>query len=362
MKYYRDPDRHPDKQYIGVAFNKEDKLPYPKNEPRRRKLGMVAHVRKPSKPSERISPSGIPTRVTRKGGLYNVMELEKQVWDRDKAREIAEANQAAAAANAAKRALSKGKKAPAGEAVSPEAIVHSAGSSVPRARVQPGAAAPGGEAVSPDTFAAQVAAAQESVAAPTTTSNASAPAGGAQKRKGSKKKKFITPLAFIQKRWLERRRTKVLYLNSQNYAYVESNAAIGRLASRTMYTPPWKLGGRKARFRSRRSRREQKIKQAKENKAIVKNVREKERIAEEAKKAARLAKQRVRGAAQALKAAAAEKAAETPQFAAPEGEEIAAAKAEQVKAVETEEALPVGKEQVRAEDAKNPNTEKPDSA
>lgn len=66
VKYYRDPQRHPTRQYIGVAFNKEDKLPYPPTSPRRRKLGLVAVPRKVEQPAEETtSPSGIPLSVTR---------------------------------------------------------------------------------------------------------------------------------------------------------------------------------------------------------------------------------------------------------------------------------------------------------
>lgn len=42
VRYYRDPARHPDRKYIGIVFNSEDKLPYPPNAPRRRKLGLIA--------------------------------------------------------------------------------------------------------------------------------------------------------------------------------------------------------------------------------------------------------------------------------------------------------------------------------
>ncbi|KAK4678929.1 54S ribosomal protein L2 mitochondrial [Podospora pseudoanserina] len=68
VKYYRDPTRHPTRQYIGVTFNREDKLPYPPGAPRRRKLGLVAVPRKteeaPATP-DALSPSGIPLAVTR---------------------------------------------------------------------------------------------------------------------------------------------------------------------------------------------------------------------------------------------------------------------------------------------------------
>lgn len=42
VRYYRDPSLHPDRQYIGVALEKTDKLPYPQNAARRRRLGFVA--------------------------------------------------------------------------------------------------------------------------------------------------------------------------------------------------------------------------------------------------------------------------------------------------------------------------------
>ncbi|KAF3771150.1 hypothetical protein M406DRAFT_320658 [Cryphonectria parasitica EP155] len=285
VKYYRDPELHPDRQYIGVAFNKEDTLPYPKNEPRRRKLGMVAHVRKPSQgPSEAMSPSGIPTRVLRKGGLYNIEKLEKSLWSKDKKRELAEAHQAATATNVKKE-----------EQNSPSSSSVAAGA--------------GDAPVSADTFAAQATAAQ----------------GAVQKRTRGKKTKFVQPLAFIQKRWLERRRTKVLHLNPRNYAYSESNAAIGRLVSRTMYTAPWKLGGRKARFRAKRQRREERIKQIKADRELVKAEKEKEKIAEERKRAAKLAKQRARGAGKAEKSVPAE------------GEKVVAAK--EANATETEKPI-----------------------
>ncbi|KAF2746083.1 hypothetical protein M011DRAFT_446127 [Sporormia fimetaria CBS 119925] len=41
VRYYKDPAKHPDRQYIGVVFNKEDKLPYPPNAVRRRRLNML---------------------------------------------------------------------------------------------------------------------------------------------------------------------------------------------------------------------------------------------------------------------------------------------------------------------------------
>ncbi|KAK3325044.1 ribosomal L27 protein-domain-containing protein [Apodospora peruviana] len=66
VKYYRDPQRHPKRQYIGVVFNKDDKLPYPIGAPRKRKLCMVAQPRVTEGPAEEtVGPSGIPLTVTR---------------------------------------------------------------------------------------------------------------------------------------------------------------------------------------------------------------------------------------------------------------------------------------------------------
>lgn len=66
VKYYRDPQLHPKRQYIGVVFNRDDKLPYPKCAPRRRKLNLAVVPRKVEEAViESTSPSGIPLSVTR---------------------------------------------------------------------------------------------------------------------------------------------------------------------------------------------------------------------------------------------------------------------------------------------------------
>ncbi|KAI0115593.1 ribosomal L27 protein-domain-containing protein [Nemania sp. FL0031] len=67
VKYYRDPAKHPKRQYIGVVFNKDDKLPYPANAMRKRKLNMVAVPVPPPQPQPALSASGIPTQVVRQG-------------------------------------------------------------------------------------------------------------------------------------------------------------------------------------------------------------------------------------------------------------------------------------------------------
>lgn len=296
VKYYRDPELHPNRQFIGVAFNKEDTLPYPKNEPRRRKLGMVAHVRKtPEGERSLLSASGLPRRVVRKGGLWDIEELQANLWTKDRKRELFEANQAAAKANAERRA---------------EMGAAAAGTSegTPATSVAP----PTGAAAGPETES---------------TITADADLGAAQltkKPRQTGKRKLVMPHVFHKKRWLERRRTKVLHLNPRSYAYVESNAALGRLVDRTMYIPPWKLGGRKSRFRSRRKRREEKIKEIRANRELVKREKEKERIAEEVARQKKLAKQRAKGAGKAPKAEKAQqevaKEVEDKVVAAKEGE------------------------------------------
>lgn len=51
VRYYRDPSLHPKRQYIGVALEKTDTLPYPQNAARRRRLGFVA-VRNEAQPNK----------------------------------------------------------------------------------------------------------------------------------------------------------------------------------------------------------------------------------------------------------------------------------------------------------------------
>lgn len=66
VKYYRDPLRHPKRQYIGIVYNKTDVLPTPVGAPRKRKLNLVAVPRRDPAPLDSgIGPSGIPFSVTR---------------------------------------------------------------------------------------------------------------------------------------------------------------------------------------------------------------------------------------------------------------------------------------------------------
>ncbi|KAF1918617.1 ribosomal L27 protein-domain-containing protein [Ampelomyces quisqualis] len=45
VRYYKDPNLHPKRQYIGIALEKDHRLPYPVMAPRQRRLGMVAVAR-----------------------------------------------------------------------------------------------------------------------------------------------------------------------------------------------------------------------------------------------------------------------------------------------------------------------------
>ncbi|KAL1957045.1 hypothetical protein VTO42DRAFT_6422 [Malbranchea cinnamomea] len=57
VKYYRDPELHPKRKYIGVVFNKEDKLPSPKNAPTKRRLNMIAVPRQVESETESVELS-----------------------------------------------------------------------------------------------------------------------------------------------------------------------------------------------------------------------------------------------------------------------------------------------------------------
>ncbi|KAI0471497.1 ribosomal L27 protein-domain-containing protein [Xylariaceae sp. FL0804] len=67
VKYYKDPLKHPKRQYIGVVFERDQKLPQPPHAVRRRRLNMTATVMSPAPPEPELSPSGIPTTVVRPG-------------------------------------------------------------------------------------------------------------------------------------------------------------------------------------------------------------------------------------------------------------------------------------------------------
>ncbi|KAI9149577.1 54S ribosomal protein L27 [Paramyrothecium foliicola] len=65
VKYYRDPQLHPDRKYIGVVFDKNDTLPYPPHAERKRRLNKTVHPISAPAATPELSPSGIPFEVRR---------------------------------------------------------------------------------------------------------------------------------------------------------------------------------------------------------------------------------------------------------------------------------------------------------
>ncbi|RAL61549.1 hypothetical protein DID88_009588 [Monilinia fructigena] len=60
VKYYKDPERHPKRQYIGVVFKRDQVLPLPRNTVRRRRLGMeVATIVEPETPQVEVEVTGL---------------------------------------------------------------------------------------------------------------------------------------------------------------------------------------------------------------------------------------------------------------------------------------------------------------
>jgi large subunit ribosomal protein L27 len=63
VKYYKDPMKHPKRQYIGVAFERHQALPTPPNAARRRRLGMLAIQQAPEPEPENMVPQSIPVPI-----------------------------------------------------------------------------------------------------------------------------------------------------------------------------------------------------------------------------------------------------------------------------------------------------------
>ncbi|KAL1974731.1 hypothetical protein VTN31DRAFT_4935 [Thermomyces dupontii] len=68
VKYYVDPERHPDRKYIGVCFERDGTLPTPRNAPTKRRLNLIAVPRDfaaeeaAAKAQEPPDPSNLPLR------------------------------------------------------------------------------------------------------------------------------------------------------------------------------------------------------------------------------------------------------------------------------------------------------------
>lgn len=113
VKYYRDPAVHPDRQFIGVTFDRNDTLPYSPQAPRKRKLGMTAVPRKSTVALELSSRSGIPRRVIRKEGTVEIGHGEMTEDPKAAAVEAAEvaANENVEESKGKKRADTKASRA-----------------------------------------------------------------------------------------------------------------------------------------------------------------------------------------------------------------------------------------------------------
>ncbi|PYI30814.1 hypothetical protein BP00DRAFT_426036 [Aspergillus indologenus CBS 114.80] len=67
VRYYLDPERHPDRKFIGVVFEKDGTLPTPRNAPTRRRLGRVA---------VRFDPADLPTNNQKQSDLVAEVTAE----------------------------------------------------------------------------------------------------------------------------------------------------------------------------------------------------------------------------------------------------------------------------------------------
>ncbi|KAK3948023.1 ribosomal L27 protein-domain-containing protein [Pseudoneurospora amorphoporcata] len=324
VKYYRDPQRHPDRQYIGVVFNRSDKLPYRQDAPRKRKLGLVAVPRKVQeveKPT--MSASGLPLWVTRTESI----EIPPPA--------VTTTTTPAAAGKAVK---GKGARVTASGA----AAVPATSSTISASSNN------GGNSVIAELIKEKLAARAEYNA-----------------RQSALRK-------LQQQKMLARRGTRVLRLMN-NYSYRETNWEIGRLIGDPGSVPGTeKVGSRKAKFRARRRRRSTFLLGIKERKLAKADRREEYRRRVREKREQRLVQRKEflakqREAKKAKEGAAAEKAekpaaekkdvkAEKP--AAPKVEEK---KAEKPKAPEAKkESKPKVEEKKAAEEKKESKPKAPE--
>lgn len=80
VKYYKDPLLHPKRQYIGVVFDKDDTLPYPRHAMRKRKLNMTASVIPPRIEEPVLSASGIPNTIVRLAQNRKPLAREERIY------------------------------------------------------------------------------------------------------------------------------------------------------------------------------------------------------------------------------------------------------------------------------------------
>jgi large subunit ribosomal protein L27 len=86
VKYYKDPEKHPKRQYIGVVFERDMVLPLPRNSMRRRRLGMTAQKveETDTMTSPELEGSGAETELV--DGEAEIVEVVKAVQVVRKAR------------------------------------------------------------------------------------------------------------------------------------------------------------------------------------------------------------------------------------------------------------------------------------
>lgn len=75
MVYYKDPERHATRKFIGVVFERGQRLPVPMGAMRRRRLGMVAAERKRDTETLPVMPDEVAQEVMH-GNDTTLIELE----------------------------------------------------------------------------------------------------------------------------------------------------------------------------------------------------------------------------------------------------------------------------------------------
>ena len=64
VRYYRDPELYPKRKYIGVVFDRSERLPRGRNSARKRRLGMFEREMEVKDPEETKEPYGPVGRLT----------------------------------------------------------------------------------------------------------------------------------------------------------------------------------------------------------------------------------------------------------------------------------------------------------
>ncbi|KAI5290136.1 54S ribosomal protein L2 mitochondrial [Ascosphaera aggregata] len=89
VKYYKDPAKHPDRKYIGVALERDEVLPYPKNAPSKRRFGMEPYPRVVDDSSEVVKvESGISTKGMKGLTMTKGYAIREANWEIGRAADI----------------------------------------------------------------------------------------------------------------------------------------------------------------------------------------------------------------------------------------------------------------------------------